>query len=198
MRQKPYPTKLGLSKNLRLSGPEIKHSCSKKKKKTKKPKRSNKVTPNDILLYSQISVLLSYCQRFPPAADSNKCRDPQPDIMQGMKNLGTNNPFPQGSCGKGDERLSELEGMEVTEKTSLSRSTRSIFCLGFFSFFIPFFVCFYFILFQCVSFVLFLLFQYIKMYQPLEACSFSNDRQEVGGAGLEVERSWEDQREGKP
>jgi len=42
----------------------------------------SEMTPNDVLLYSQVSALFTYHQRLPLAADGNRCRHPQPDIMQ--------------------------------------------------------------------------------------------------------------------
>jgi hypothetical protein len=48
------------------------------------------MTPNDILLYSQISALLSHHQRsFLLQQMENNSRDPQLNIMQGVRDLGT-------------------------------------------------------------------------------------------------------------
>ena len=64
---------------------------------------SDKMTPNDILLYSLISALFGYQQKtLPPAADGNKYRDPQPDITKKKKKKkkkkGTWNTQPKTKC----------------------------------------------------------------------------------------------------
>jgi hypothetical protein len=52
------------------------------------------MTPNDILLYSQISALLSHHQRsFLLQQMENNSRDPQLNIMQGVRDLGTLIPW---------------------------------------------------------------------------------------------------------
>lgn len=46
----------------------------------KKKNNNNEISPNDILLHSEISAL-SVTIRLPPIADERRCRDPQPDTM---------------------------------------------------------------------------------------------------------------------
>lgn len=50
------------------------------------------MTPNDILLYSDQSLVQPSSEKLPPATDGNKYRDPQPDYMQRVKDLRTLSP----------------------------------------------------------------------------------------------------------
>ena len=91
--------------------------------------------PNDILLDSQNSVLLSH-QKLPTAADGNKYRGPQPDSTQRVRDPGALTPKWDGlhhippfraqeTHKRGDRkwRQKEPKWVEDTKKTRSSKST---------------------------------------------------------------------------
>lgn len=69
--------------NCRQSIRSLRQDSSKSERRTKLDwKKSNEITPSDLLLYSLQGAMPSHHQRLPPAVDSTGCGEQQTDLIQ--------------------------------------------------------------------------------------------------------------------